>query len=254
MKVTKNETFMPYFESIYNKYAVTFICDGFETFVMDNYIYGNKIKLISPRIKEESKCIVQLIDKKDISKIINLELPSLESELYKTTIIPATCTEKGLATYQCLIDTIKIEFTLSLDILEHSYGEWIITKEATYKEEGHKYHICELCLKEEGELIPLLDSQAIANELIENIKEANISLLPYTDLKTYYQKAQELRDEECAMVMEELEKSIAIYNELVKEINNEYDTTKELFKALFKISSAMLTLGIVSFVVRRKYL
>jgi hypothetical protein len=42
------------------------------------------------------------------------------------------------------------------DIAGHTYGQWTVTKEATEKEEGSKYHTCEICAYQETSIIPLL--------------------------------------------------------------------------------------------------
>ena len=52
----------------------------------------------------------------------------------------ATCTEVGTGTYTCSIcDDSYIE---DIPALGHDYGNWIITKEATYTEEGIEEQIC----------------------------------------------------------------------------------------------------------------
>lgn len=69
--------------------------------------------------------------------------------LEKVTKEP-TCTEKGTAVYRCACGDSKTE---EIETIEHRYGEWEITTEATETEEGLKTRICETCRKEETEVI-----------------------------------------------------------------------------------------------------
>jgi len=66
--------------------------------------------------------------------------------------VASTCTTTGLTEGKkcsvCNENTVEQQETLALG---HSFGNWIIDKEATYDEEGHKYRICTNCNTEKEE-------------------------------------------------------------------------------------------------------
>ena len=69
--------------------------------------------------------------------------------------IPATCTEVGEKIYYCTVcDTTKTE---SIPKLGHNWNDWIVTKEATFTEEGTKTRTCKNDTSHiETEVIPKL--------------------------------------------------------------------------------------------------
>ncbi len=62
---------------------------------------------------------------------------------YEDKIVAPTCTEQGYTEHTCECgDTFKDTYT---EVLEHTYGEWVITKEATEDEEGLQEKECSVC-------------------------------------------------------------------------------------------------------------
>ena len=67
--------------------------------------------------------------------------------------IPVTCTKDGKKVYYCRCGTTITDITPALG---HSFGEWIIGKEPTCTESGHKSHTCTVCKVTETVTIPAL--------------------------------------------------------------------------------------------------
>lgn len=70
----------------------------------------------------------------------------------------ATCTEAG--SYETVVYCTVCSTELSRELIVlpatgHSYGEWIVVKEATTTETGLKKHVCSTCGTEETEIIPM---------------------------------------------------------------------------------------------------
>ena len=74
----------------------------------------------------------------------------------------ATCTEEGYATYTCnrCEHTYKDSY---IEALGHSYGEWIIDKEATVLAEGNKYRECKVCKYNETQTMETIDIDIESN-------------------------------------------------------------------------------------------
>lgn len=91
------------------------------------------------------------------------EIPLLEHDYVKEEVA-STCKEKGYVKYTCSVcsDYYIDEY---FELLDHSYGEWEIIKEASYLEEGLKKRYCE-CGEVEEEII----------QKLEKPKDININL------------------------------------------------------------------------------
>ena len=73
----------------------------------------------------------------------------------------ATCTEEGKITYTCTATNgtcDKKTYTEVIPKKAHSYGNWVIEKEATETETGLKRHTCTVCGSYETDIIPIKGS------------------------------------------------------------------------------------------------
>ena len=67
-----------------------------------------------------------------------------------------TCTQGGTKKVFCVVAECGEYQTVTIPALGHNFGEWQITKEATYTEDGEKTHSCSRCGLAETERIPKL--------------------------------------------------------------------------------------------------
>ncbi|MCR4671391.1 MAG: S-layer homology domain-containing protein [Saccharofermentans sp.] len=80
-------------------------------------------------------------------------------------VVDATCVKSGEKTYTATVDASTAydgkarESTKKVTIpaTGHSWGDWIVTKEATAEKEGSRKHTCSVCGKTETEVIPKPD-------------------------------------------------------------------------------------------------
>lgn len=87
--------------------------------------------------------------------IERFSLPSLNSEDYEYTVITEpSCTKVGLAEYLFLYDGEEIRIPAELSVLAHSFGLWVVTKEATDTQSGQRERSCTACGFKEYEDIP----------------------------------------------------------------------------------------------------
>ena len=86
------------------------------------------------------------------------EIPSLkESHQHdfsgeETIVKPATCTEEGLKTVKCTEKKCDATEQQTIPKTAHTFGEWKVTKEATWTEEGSRERSC-VCGEKEVEAI-----------------------------------------------------------------------------------------------------
>ncbi|MGN0962271.1 MAG: hypothetical protein ACI4PP_01685, partial [Clostridia bacterium] len=64
-------------------------------------------------------------------------------------IVESTCVEKGTVTGICSI--CEEEVTEELPLAEHTYGDWIVTKEATESSAGTRHKECTVCGEKTGD-------------------------------------------------------------------------------------------------------
>lgn len=101
------------------------------------------------------------------------DIPALGHELVVTVIKESTCTEKGLQQEKCT----RCDYTANdkeIPAKGHSYGQWIVTKEATFHEDGEETRTCSVCQEKETRRIPKL-SETHKHDYsgkVEIIKEA----------------------------------------------------------------------------------
>ena len=76
---------------------------------------------------------------------------------YSSTEKPASCTEKGLETFTCLCGHTYSE---ELPLLEHDWGEWIVTAPALLNKDGTETRTCKVCAA--------TDTKATKENAVEN--------------------------------------------------------------------------------------
>lgn len=77
---------------------------------------------------------------------------------YLSRIVSARCEEGGYTVYACDCgDAYQDEFTPALG---HSWGEWSVTKDATYSEEGEETRTCSVCGQTETRATAMLEAPA----------------------------------------------------------------------------------------------
>lgn len=133
----------------------TCLDDGYTTFVCEecgytfrsNYTkalghdYDTYDVIVSPT--ENTIGYVRLICSRDNNKVA-ISVPKLNDTDYELTTTPSTCDKEGKVVYS-LNDISFVTFETSLPKAAHSYGEWIVDKEATENEDGMMHHVCENC-------------------------------------------------------------------------------------------------------------
>ena len=84
-----------------------------------------------------------------------------EPKGHQTTIVnkkEATCTESGYTgDTVCTVCGKTVLYGEEIPVKEHTYGEWVVTEEATCQKEGCKERECSVCHKIERETIEQLD-------------------------------------------------------------------------------------------------
>lgn len=79
------------------------------------------------------------------------------AEAVKENEVAATCTAEGSydEVVYCSVCGTEISRTAkTIEKTAHTWGEWTVTKEATYDEEGSREHTCSVCGTKETEVIP----------------------------------------------------------------------------------------------------
>lgn len=110
--------------------------------------------------------------------------------------VEATCTQTGLTKgkYCSSCGTVIVAQTV-IDILEHRFGEWVVSKEATESEGGLKERTC-ACGEKETAIIPVKIPEAPAytrdgdyiyfGEYPQTIKADDVTITDTTDSRGYY--------------------------------------------------------------------
>ena len=99
------------------------------------------------------------------------EIPAL-GHLYSqewTEDVSPTCTMLGSKSHHCTREHCESKKDITeVPMIGHTYGEWVIDRESTYEEEGHKYRVCTMCNEErEEQNIPVLEKIEIATTYTE---------------------------------------------------------------------------------------
>jgi len=97
------------------------------------------------------------------------------SEPVEENRVEATCTKEG--SYDRVVYCSVCDEEISregkvIEKLAHTYGDWVIEKDATYEEDGLKYRVCTICNKErQEEIIPKLTKEEINIQTTYTVKE-----------------------------------------------------------------------------------
>ena len=95
-----------------------------------------------------AKVLVKFIDdgeKLCITKELLMDYTQLmEHKMETKEGKPATCTEEGYEEQYCVVCN-EVTQTVTLPMVDHMPGDWVITKEATCLEEGHRHQVCSVC-------------------------------------------------------------------------------------------------------------
>ena len=100
---------------------------------------GNTTITLTGKDKKSYKCNITVKEKAHVHSYIQ-------------KVIEPTCTEKGYTLYTCSCGAAyKDNYT---DIIDHTWSEWTVTKEATDTENGTETRVCSMCNKTETKDIP----------------------------------------------------------------------------------------------------
>ena len=78
---------------------------------------------------------------------------------YAPVVTPPTCEQDGYTTYICGCGDAYVE--AGATALGHSFGEWVVVKEATETETGEQLRICEICKQEERQTTPVISVPSV---------------------------------------------------------------------------------------------
>ena len=99
----------------------------------------------------------------------------------------ATCTEEGQITYTCTATNgtcDKKTYTEVIPKKAHTYGDWVIEKEATETETGLKRHTCTVCGADETDIIPVKGSEpdvpVVEGDYVQNFTKSGMTSSFYT--------------------------------------------------------------------------
>ncbi len=154
-------------------------------------LFTVKFKVIGEGKASLSLAIDEAFDEKDqpvTVKTNNTNIDSTHVHKYEEKIIKdATCTATGEKEYRCICGDVKKE---AVPMKQHTPGEWIVTKEATYTEKGVKEQKCTVCgVVTAREEIPVLKTalgDVDGNGKIEaldarNVLKANAGMITLTN-------------------------------------------------------------------------
>ena len=104
--------------------------------------------------ESEATCVVDGVLKRVCATCEEAETQAITApgHVYEEVVIPPTCTADGCTVHTCTVcnDSYADNY---VDALEHSFGEWEVTKEATILECGVRTRTCSVCSKAETEEI-----------------------------------------------------------------------------------------------------
>ena len=120
--------------------------------------------------------------------VAQVGVPMLEHS-YLPTVTAPTCTKVGYTTYTCKCGEFYIDdYTEKGD---HTFGEWIVVREATETEEGLRERYC-VCSAKESETIPVKSlyvrdgNYIYFGEYPQTIKANDVTITDTTDDRGYY--------------------------------------------------------------------
>lgn len=109
------------------------------------------------------------------------ETDKLEHEHeYTDTVVAPTCEEKGYTEHKCECGYSYKD--AEVPATDHTWGEWKVTKEATYKTEGEKERVCSIatCKKVETAKIDKVAHECVKSDELANKKDATCTEDGYT--------------------------------------------------------------------------
>ena len=119
------------------------------------------------------------------------EESSSHTHQYQAKKTAATCTAQGYTTYTCSCGaSYQDNYTSALG---HSYGSWVVEKEATTSASGQKKRTCSRCGAVQRESIPqLVDAGAYVSEVVRlvNAQRTANGLKPLTEVAALDSYAQ----------------------------------------------------------------
>ena len=129
------------------------------------------------KVVQEATCEETGTEERTCSRCNNKETRTIEALGHTEVIderVEPTCTTDGKTEGKhCSVCGKVFVAQETIDKLEHTYGEWIVDREPTYENSGHKYRICTMCkeAKEEQEIPKLEEELEITTKY--KIKEVN---------------------------------------------------------------------------------
>ena len=122
----------------------TYTCHCGDTYI-DNYVnaighsFGNWTTAKAPTCTEKG------IETRNCANCNHTEIREIEAKGhdYKAVVTAPTCTEKGYTTYACNCGDTYIDNYVNA--IGHSFGDWMISKEATCTEKGVEIRTCANC-------------------------------------------------------------------------------------------------------------
>lgn len=127
-------------------------------------------------ITKEPRCEISGEEERVCSKCKIKEIKIIEAKVHTIVTdvaVNATCIATGKTEgSHCLLCNRVFIAQEVINALGHQYGIWIVDKEATYEQEGHKYRICTNCnIEKEEEVIPVLEKEELEVKVEYPIKE-----------------------------------------------------------------------------------
>ncbi|MCQ2797796.1 MAG: hypothetical protein MJ241_05040 [Bacilli bacterium] len=137
-----------------------YICDcGYEK--KDDYVDALGHDWDEGTIKSKGDCQHKSIKRSTCSRCNKVD--DVEGDFgdhcYKKVTVNSTCTDDGYTADKCEICGVEANKQASSHATGHSYGDWVVIKEATLTEEGQKKKTCSKCGYEYSESIPLLTKE-----------------------------------------------------------------------------------------------
>ena len=139
--------------------------------------------------------------------------------------------------------------------LGHSWGEWTVTKQPTYTEEGEESRTCSVCNEKETRAVAALGlGQKFADE-VAAVAQADTRSEKFAAISQALTTYGQLSADEKTEVSEEyaaLKSAIEAYNTSAQAVNAEAESAVELALRLFSSAiAAMGALAAVWFVVKK---
>lgn len=116
------------------------------THVFDEWVVLKESTCIEKGSRQHSCVVCQMQETEEME---------LADHFYHDEVTAPSCTQKGFTTHTCTV----CEHTFvdaSTEITDHTFGEWIEIKTASWREEGEQYRQCVNCPEEQTQVLPKL--------------------------------------------------------------------------------------------------